>query len=190
MFPRTLCLFLVCFWFRDCIIDLLTPEVTILNFCYSLPYRQAEKKTGYGERLLVTQSSCLLPSFLLHKPISFSALRRKIDTRATVVFITWQNKPRNTYGVIVTCMGVQTYFLLDMISVSPFFFLSVQNHSTHWLELFPQRLCSLRKSQKTNLKQDFSYANDLLAPFFLAAYYHWQQRFLKHFVWDRICVRD
>lgn len=64
MLSRALSLFLVCFWFRDCIVDLLTPEVTIFNICYSLPYRQAEKETGLSERLLVTQSFCFLPSFL------------------------------------------------------------------------------------------------------------------------------
>lgn len=116
MFSGTLSLFLVCFWFRNCITDLLTPEVTIFNFCYSLPYTQAEKKTGHSERLLVTQSSCFLPSFLLHEPINFSSLRRKINTRVTVIFIPQQNKPMNSYGVIVTRMGVKNYFLLDIIS--------------------------------------------------------------------------
>lgn len=124
MFSRTLSLFLVCCWFRDCITNLLTPEVTIFNFCYSLPYRQAEKKAGHSVRLLVTPSSSFLPSFLLHKPINFSALRRKINTGVTVIFITWQNKPRNRYSVIVTCYRGKDLFSDGYyFSVSPFFFL-------------------------------------------------------------------
>lgn len=138
MFSGTLSLFLVCFCFRECITDL-TPEVTLFNFCCSSPYRQAERKTGHSERLLVPQSSFFVPSFLLHKPINISALRRKINTRVTVIFITWQNKPRNSYTVIVTCMGGNTYLLLGITSqfllLSSF---SVKNHSTRCLALFSQ----------------------------------------------------